>query len=568
MESEEDHSNRSEHAKFLLYQLEQDVNSSKLNKNCLIQCCDGAYLTSSLILCSLSKKISQLLKEMEDFMEQPLIIIPSLDLGEILLFFKYFFSNKVEEMFNNEDTMVLQKVINELEIDFDHHKNFLQEERISEAVVSEEPDVNVNSRRGHYKCYICVNHFRSQELLSKHILLDHPQSSKSLLNQCKFCNEIFLTEDECNSHIDQAHQNNVVKNAEKLFRERRLQQLEKLKSDVSCKFCCETVNFSLLSKHIKQKHPENEHTCLNCGKINKNREDLEQHIQVHADANEWYLKCERCPKICLSQYQLQLHKKSHNIKQFGRMTCPHCDRVFQIADKFKKHVESHESGKFDKSFPCVHCTKTFKKQYDLGRHLKSHLGIKSHTCDSCGAQFVDGTRLKQHKWIHLNYRAFKCTVDNCQESFRHKSHLKSHLASFHTNSADLKDKTFDCHLCNRKFAYQYKLKNHIDWHKMENSDLTKNKQNVEIDIAHDESVYVCAICRAEFITIDDLGKHCQVHYEDKVREDKSEDMMEAIVDISNKSDDQAQTENDWASIDEEKGNKAHNSACDIIYKLI
>ena len=105
---------------------------------------------------------------------------------------------------------------------------------------------------------------------------------------------------------------------------------------------------------------------------------------------------------------------------------------------------------------------------------------------------------------------------------------------------------------------------------MENSDLTKNKQNIEIDIAHDESVYVCAICRAEFITIDDLGKHCKVHYEENVTEDKSKDMLEVIVDISNKTVDKAHTENNHNESNEvkEKSGNEQNSACDVIYKLI
>ena len=118
MEKEEDLLNKAEHAKFLLYQLEQDINSSKINKDCLIQCNDGSYSTSSVILCSLSKKMLKLLEESLDIVENPVIIVPSLELGELLLFFKYFFSNKVEEMFNNEDTIVLQKVVDELKMDF------------------------------------------------------------------------------------------------------------------------------------------------------------------------------------------------------------------------------------------------------------------------------------------------------------------------------------------------------------------------------------------------------------------------------------------------------------------
>ena len=134
--------------------------------------------------------------------------------------------------------------------------------------------------------------------------------------------------------------------------------------------------------------------------------------------------CARCGRVCLSQYQLQQHKKTHNSKQLGSMTCPECQKTFQMAHKFREHLAAHKAGTLGRNFPCVHCAKTFRKQYDLARHLKSHMGIKSHKCDECGETFVDGTRLKQHRWIHLQHRAYRCSAPGCKEAFRHKAHLK------------------------------------------------------------------------------------------------------------------------------------------------
>jgi len=348
MASEEDLKNKLDHAKFLLFHLQDDINSTRFNKDCIIQCSDGSYSTSSLIIFSLSSKMKNLLKESLENAGNVNIIIPSLGLGELLLFFKYFFSCKVHEMFNKEDTVVIQKVLKELCIEmniFESH-SFI-----------ENHDNNV------FQCIHCDNSFKEHEMLVKHALLDHPEHSANLFIQCKFCNEVFIEEEECHKHTETMHaKKSGPKDSEQKFRIKRLKEQEKLKCFEMCKFCQEIVNFSLIARHIKQKHPKNEQTCVNCDQRNESRESLESHVQIHKDSNIWYLSCERCLKVRLSQYQLQIHKKAHNIKQFGEMSCPHCDRVFKIADKFKKHVESHETGKFDKSFPCVHCNKSFKKQ--------------------------------------------------------------------------------------------------------------------------------------------------------------------------------------------------------------
>jgi len=66
---------------------------------------------------------------------------------------------------------------------------------------------------------------------------------------------------------------------------------------------------------------------------------------------------------------------------------------------------------------------------------------------------------------------------------------------------------------------------------MENEDLIKCKQNIEVDIAQDESVYVCAICHADLITIDELGKHCKVHYSQEKPQSlkNNEDILEVLT---------------------------------------
>ena len=335
---EERRINRLEHAKFLLYQIQQELAGTNHNKDCVIQCQDGDLSTSLANLAS----ISLLVRNIGQEDETPVIIVPSLQLGELLLFLKYLFSNKVEEMFNKEDVGVIENVCHILEID------------IGWKPRSEDPDLAI---------------------IGVHRTEVEPQTEPSPPE---------------------------IKD-DKTFREKRIKEQEKLRTKIRCKFCDEMVPFTVLSKHVKQKHPEKDLCCLVCEYRGESKTELETHVQTHA-GDLHYLSCERCGHVVLSQYQLQRHRKTHNLKNLQSEKCPHCEKMFQVKDKLNKHVLLHQTGVLDKRFGCDECEKEFSKPYDLARHKKSHSGVKTHFCDICGDRFVDGTRLKQHKWIHSDHK--------------------------------------------------------------------------------------------------------------------------------------------------------------------
>ena len=393
-EEEDARVNKLEHAKFLLYQIQQELSLYRENKDCIVQCEDGSLHTSAVLLLSISDSL-RLSWRPED--ELPVIIMPSLVVGEMLLFFKYIFSQQVEAMFNKEDVTVIDKVFQLLNIEINQ-----KEEKMVETL--ERLRVEKTQKTGQHR----------QE-----------------------------------------------KNSE--FREKRIKQQAKLENELPCIFCSEKISFSLFGKHVRLKHPEKEHACKVCGNVFETKENLENHVQSHGDS-KFYLLCERCDRVCLSQYQLQIHKRDHNIKNFESHSCDQCDRVFKVKDKLLKHMELHENGVLDLRYPCTSCDKVFKRSLDLKRHEKSHLGIKNYCCETCGAKFVDGTRLKQHKWIHSDVKQYKCS--KCLQCFRLNSHLKSHIASFHPEDEG-STKTLLCKFCNKVFAFEYKLRKHLQWHEMD-----------------------------------------------------------------------------------------------------
>ena len=171
-----------------------------------------------------------------------------------------------------------------------------------------------------------------------------------------------------------------------------------------------------------------------------------------------------------------------------------------MASKFRSHVAAHEAGTLHRSLPCVHCDKTFKKQYDLARYLWRRKWVTSYvyifisdtsspTLASSptlvlsvvralwmeqGWSNTDGftynteptgsTLFRQSSWYSLSFVTlttlnFRCPVQGCKEAFRHKGHLKSHTASFHPE-------VFSCRLyitCCTLHAQSFWSSNNLYW---------------------------------------------------------------------------------------------------------
>lgn len=70
--------------------------------------------------------------------------------------------------------------------------------------------------------------------------------------------------------------------------------------------------------------------------------------------------------------------------------------------------------------------------------MRSHLGIRSHTCNTCGKAFVEKSHLVRHEKIHLDARPYKCEYDDCDYGTTRPDKLKDHIKKHHGDNASAK----------------------------------------------------------------------------------------------------------------------------------
>ena len=78
---------------------------------------------------------------------------------------------------------------------------------------------------------------------------------------------------------------------------------------------------------------------------------------------------------------------------------------------------------------------------------------KQFKCNICNQKFVYQSKLKQHKRMHTKSKMYECFHGGCNKKYRHPQDLIRHI-QYH------QEKTFECDFCEKKFAEKRLLKRH------------------------------------------------------------------------------------------------------------
>ena len=76
-------------------------------------------------------------------------------------------------------------------------------------------------------------------------------------------------------------------------------------------------------------------------------------------------------------------------------------------------------------------------------------------CGKCNKSFATKQGHDRHMFSHQGKFKFWC--DDCKKGFQNKNNYECHMAKH-------EGKTFPCQYCTKRFAYEYRLKNHMSEH--------------------------------------------------------------------------------------------------------
>ncbi|XP_026314378.1 PR domain zinc finger protein 5-like [Hyposmocoma kahamanoa] len=265
---------------------------------------------------------------------------------------------------------------------------------------------------------------------------------------CTVCEADMKDLNDLKDHLVSVHHKTIYKNIKDIILPFRLEDGH----NFTCVICSVVhISFKNLYHHMSS-HYRN-YCCKKCGAGYITIAALRKHGKTHYQGN---FPCDYCDKAYTSLTKKRNHEKGVHTGGWLRNKCPHCPEIFvSYYDRSEHMVKVHNEAPI--VYPCNACNKTYKKKFELNRHIKHHhLQQKNYLCDKCNAKFFSKRGLADHLTRHNGGEV--CSCDVCGRTFTRLRTLKEHLKLHET------DKRFQCEVCNKSFMQKCSLKSHLRLH--------------------------------------------------------------------------------------------------------
>lgn len=308
-------------------------------------------------------------------------------------------------------------------------------------------------------------------------------------------------------------------------------------SPIQCDLCSLTFD----SRHSHDKHMNNFHEgsqfiCQVCGKALKSRVQWRSHLRNHDQTLKHKCNFEGCNKAFRVKHHLINHLRTHTKESPFKCTFEGCSASFRQKHALTIHLRKHNQVYIN----CEHCKSPFVTQFQLNKHLEK--------CNGVFKPLVSRATPK-NKTDRVPSEVYKCSIDECDESFKVKISLEKHLIKAHEievtssfcvlccqnfeNQQALKSHTrdhlpFSCVLCSVNFKNEENLNNHMmkshdkDEVRLHNCDHCsasfKRAEHLRTHVAykHNENrPYMCDTCPYSSRTRSDLNSHMKSHLKEK-----------------------------------------------------
>ncbi|CAG9574897.1 unnamed protein product [Danaus chrysippus] len=266
--------------------------------------------------------------------------------------------------------------------------------------------------------------------------------------QCTVCHKDLKDLNELKDHLVAVHNKTIHKDIKDTILPFRLENGH----NFTCVICSVVhISFKNLYHHMSS-HYRN-YCCKKCGAGYITIAALRKHGKTHYQG---HFPCDFCDKSYTSLTKKRNHEKGVHTGGWLRNKCPHCPEIFvSYYDRSEHLVKVHNEAPV--VYPCNACNKTYKKKFELNRHIKHHhLQQRSFLCDKCNAKFFSKRGLVDHMTRHTGSEM--CSCDVCGKAFSRIRTLREHMRTHED------DKRFQCEVCKKTFMQKSSLKSHVKLH--------------------------------------------------------------------------------------------------------